>query len=119
MQEAVQPTLPGVRAGRRPKGRVDMEQDRMTRTSVRLIGAKLVGDLTRGVMFGIMAASFCSAAARLTSIAATSPSQPCSLASWSRSSRFTRISLAMRPHSANTGPSGVGWPSRPNIRSRS
>lgn len=35
------------------KGRVDMEQDRMTRTSTHLIGAKHVADLTRGVMFGI------------------------------------------------------------------
>ncbi|MFJ6015178.1 DNA sulfur modification protein DndB [Streptomyces sp. NPDC092952] len=35
------------------KGRVDMEQDRMTRTSMHLIGAKHVADLTRGVMFGI------------------------------------------------------------------
>jgi hypothetical protein len=27
--------------------------------------------------------------------------------------------LAIRPYSANACPSGVGWPSRPNIRSRS
>ncbi|MFJ3840580.1 DNA sulfur modification protein DndB [Streptomyces sp. NPDC090054] len=35
------------------RGRVDMEQDRMTRNSPHLIGAKHVADLTRGVMFGI------------------------------------------------------------------
>lgn len=35
------------------RGRVDMEQDRMTRTNINLIGAKHVADITRGVMFGI------------------------------------------------------------------
>ncbi|MER7468756.1 DNA sulfur modification protein DndB [Streptomyces sp. NPDC097981] len=34
------------------KGRVDMEQDRMTKGSPHLIGAKHVADITRGVMFG-------------------------------------------------------------------
>lgn len=41
-----------------------------------------------------MAVSFCSAA-RPASIAATSPSQPCSLASWRRSSRFAWISSGL------------------------
>jgi hypothetical protein len=35
------------------RGRVDMEQDRMTRTNINLIGAKHVADITRAVMFGI------------------------------------------------------------------
>ncbi|MCX4974993.1 DNA sulfur modification protein DndB [Streptomyces sp. NBC_00620] len=35
------------------RGRVDMEQDRMTRANTNLIGAKHVADITRGVMFGI------------------------------------------------------------------
>ncbi|MEV6020951.1 DNA sulfur modification protein DndB [Streptomyces sp. NPDC051997] len=35
------------------RGRVDMEQDRMTRTNPNFIGAKHVADITRGVMFGI------------------------------------------------------------------
>lgn len=35
------------------RGRVDMEQDRMTRDNANLIGAKHVADFTRGVMFGI------------------------------------------------------------------
>jgi DNA-sulfur modification-associated len=35
------------------RGRVDMEQDRMTRTNTNFIGAKHVADFTRGVMFGI------------------------------------------------------------------
>ncbi|EFE67975.1 predicted protein [Streptomyces viridosporus ATCC 14672] len=35
------------------RGRVDMEQDRMTRGNTNLIGAKHVADITRGVMFGI------------------------------------------------------------------
>lgn len=43
------------------------------------------GEVVHGV-------SFCSAAARLPSIAATSPGQPRSLASWSRSVRFAWIS---------------------------
>lgn len=34
------------------KGRVDMEQDRMTKTNPNLIGAKHVADISRGVMFG-------------------------------------------------------------------
>jgi hypothetical protein len=38
-----------------------------------------------------IAFSFCVAAARVVSIAATSPSQPCSLASWSRSRRLAWI----------------------------
>ena len=39
-----------------------------------------------------MAWSFCAAAARVVSIAATLPSQPCSRASWSRSLRLAWIS---------------------------
>jgi hypothetical protein len=35
------------------RGRVDMEQDRMTRNSPHLLGAKHVADLTRGVAVGI------------------------------------------------------------------
>jgi hypothetical protein len=40
-------------------------------------------------------ASFCAAAAMLVSIAATSPSQPCSFASWSRSMRLAWISSSL------------------------
>lgn len=51
--KAVNRTLDDVIRHALLQGRVDMEQDRMTRNNPNLIGAKHVADLTRGVVAGI------------------------------------------------------------------
>jgi hypothetical protein len=55
-----------------------------------------------------MASSFWTAAAMVVSIAATSPSQPCSLASWSRSARLARIPPAAAAEQGQLGGGGIG-----------
>ena len=53
-----------------------------------------------------MASSFWAAAAMVVSIAATSPSQPCSLASWSRAARLAWISSSRGSWAGSTRSSG-------------